>query len=104
MTIVYSLSQAPGPGATAVCTWTGVYSVNMGFWWYCEWPEEIKKHSLMFVRSNEHGQIVSINVLEYVGMLINYAAATRFYRRYPDASDPFPKVLFFADNNTAAES
>jgi hypothetical protein len=75
----------------------------MEFWWYYKWPEEVRQRTLTFVRSNEHGQLISINVLEYAGMLINYAAATHYYRSHPDAGDPFPKVLFFADN-TAAES
>jgi hypothetical protein len=81
----------------------GGYSVDMGFWWYIKWPDEVRMRTLTFVRSNEHGQLVSINVLEYAGMLINYAAASHFYQHFPDTSDPFPKVLFFADN-TAAES
>ena len=75
----------------------------MGFWWYFKWPEEVRKHTLTIVRSNTHGQFVSINMLEYASMLINYAAASHFYSQFPNASDPFPKVLFFADN-TAAES
>ena len=55
----------------------------------------------MFVHSNKHGQLVSINMLKYTSILINYAAATHFYRWCPGASNPFPKVLLFADNTAA---
>ena len=75
----------------------------MDFWWYFEWPEEVRKHTLTFVCSNEHGQLVSINVLKYAGMLINYAAESYFYQHFPNASNPYSKVLLFADN-TAAKS
>ena len=42
-------------------------------------------------------------MLEYAAILVNYAAAYHFYHINPDPSDPFPMVLFYADN-TASES
>lgn len=81
----------------------GGFSVDMGFWWYLKWPKEVEDHTLIYVRSNNSGDLVSINVLEYAALLINYAAAFHFYREHPDPMDPFPSVLFYADN-TAAES
>ena len=79
------------------------YSVNIVFWWYFEWPEEVRKHTLMSICSKAHDQLVSINVLEYAGILIKYASATHFYCQFLDASDPFHKVLSVSDN-TAVES
>ena len=81
----------------------GGFSITMGFWWYIEWPEEIRKHTLIYVRNNKDGTLISINVLEYAAILVNYAAAYHFYHINPDPSDPFPMVLFYADN-TASES
>ena len=75
----------------------------MGYWWYIEWPTEIRQYTLRYVRSNKEGKLISINVLEYAGMLINYAAAYHYYQLHPDAGDPFPTVLFYADNR-ASES
>ena len=70
----------------------------MKFLWYIEWPEEIRKHTLIYVSNNNNGTLTSINVLEYAVILVNYAAAYHFYHNNPDASDPFPMVLFHADN------
>ena len=81
----------------------GGYSIDMKFWWYIEWPDEIKKHTLVYVQNNKDGTLISINVLEYAAILVNYAAAYNFYHTNPDPSDPFPMVLFYADN-TASES
>jgi len=81
----------------------GGFSIAMKFWWYIEWPEEIRKHTLIYVRNNKDGTLISINVLEYAAILVNYAAAYHFYHNNPDPSDPFPMVLFYADN-AASES
>ena len=75
----------------------------MKFLWYIKWPEEIRKHTLIYVSNNNNGTLTSINVLEYAVILVNYAAAYHFYHNNPDASDPFPMVLFYADN-AASES
>ena len=75
----------------------------MQFWWYIEWPEEVRKYTLVYVRNNKDGKLISINVLKYAATLVNYAAAYHFYKHNPDPSDPFPMVLFYADN-TASES
>lgn len=84
-------------------TASGGYSDKMGFWWYYKWPESVHKQTLIYIRNNKDGQLVSINVLEYAALLINYAAAFHYYKNNPDPSDPYPSVLFYADNS-ASES
>ena len=81
----------------------GGYSTDMKFWWYIAWPDKIKSHTLVYVRNNKDRRLVSINVLEYAALLINYAAAYHFYLHNPDPADPYPQVLFYA-NNTASKS
>ena len=81
----------------------GGYSTTMRFWWYIEWPEEVRKHTLIYIRNNKDGKLISINVLEYAAILINYAAAYHYYHNNHDPSDPYPMVLFYADN-TASEA
>ena len=73
----------------------------MKFWWYLEWPPEVQKYTLRFNRTKANGEIISINVLEFAGMIINYAAAYHFYKETPDSTDPFPLVRLFGDNSTA---
>jgi hypothetical protein len=79
----------------------GGYSINMKFWWYIEWPQEIKQFTLRFVKNNADNTLISINVLEYAGLIINYVAATYFYHLDPNPTDPYPSVLLYADNTTA---
>lgn len=84
-------------------TASGGYSDSMGYWYYYKWPKEIQSQTLIYVRNNKDGNLVSINVLEYAALLINYAAAYHYYINNPDPSDPYPSVLFYADNS-ACES
>lgn len=79
----------------------GGYSIDMQFWWYIEWPSEVRKSTLRFVKNNEDNTLISINVLEYAGLIINYVAATHFYLQDADPADPYPSVLLYADNTTA---
>ena len=61
----------------------------------------MQKYTLKFNRTKANGEIVSINVLEFAGMIITYAAAYHFYKEAPDPTDPFPLVRLFGDNSTA---
>ena len=81
----------------------GGFSPAMRFWWYIEWPAEVRNHTLVYIRNNKNGMLISINVLEYAAILINYAASYHFFQQNPDSSDPYPMVLFMADN-TSSES
>ena len=76
----------------------GGFSHTIKFWWYIEWPEEVRKHTLVYIRNNKDGTLISINVLEYAAILINYAASYHYFRQNPDQSDPYPMVLLMADN------
>ena len=75
----------------------------MRFWWYFEWPESVRKHTLIYIRSNKDGTLISINVLEYAAILINYAAAIHYFNNNTEVADPYPVVLFRTDNS-ASES
>ena len=41
----------------------GGYSLDMGFWWYIEWPESIKSQTLKFIFNDADGKLISINAL-----------------------------------------
>ena len=80
----------------------GGYSFDMGYWWYLEWPEAIRRSTLKFVYSNELGNLVSINALEYASLLINFVAATYVLTVVsPSRGDPHPVVLLRADNRSS---
>ena len=52
---------------------TGGYSIAMGFWWYLKWPKLIHNCTLIDVRNKVDDYLISINVLEYIALLITYA-------------------------------
>ena len=80
----------------------GGYSLDMGYWWYMEWPEEIRRCTLKFVYSDEHGNLVSINALEYASLIVNFVAATYVLTVVsPSRGDPHPVVLLRADNRSS---
>ena len=80
----------------------GGYSLDLGFWWYLEWPQSIQKCTLKFVSSDKDGNLVSINALEYASLIINYVAASYVLTQvYPQKGDPHPVVLLYADNRTS---
>jgi hypothetical protein len=50
------------------------YSLSLGFWWHLPFPEEVKLRTLLHKRDNADGLLISINVLEFVTVIINYSA------------------------------
>ena len=79
----------------------GGFSIEMKFWWYIEWDDRIKKRTLRYIKNNKNDTLISINVLEYAALIINYIAATFFFHKNPSPSDPYPTTLLYADNTTA---
>ena len=76
----------------------------MRFWWYIEWPREVRERTLLHIRERGHPDLISINVLEYATIIINFVAATYFFTKVaPNTKDPYPVALIEADN-TSAES
>ena len=82
----------------------GGYSVDMQFWWHLEWPEAVRRRTLLYIKNNDDNSLISINVLEYATTIINYVAATHFFTSVaPNPADPYPIVQIDADN-TSSES
>ena len=83
----------------------GGYSDNL-FWWHVEWPETIKKLTLKHLKISRRCKIskelVSINLLEFVVEIINYAAIIVFFRENPKTcSHEYPLLLNWTDNMTS---
>jgi hypothetical protein len=53
----------------------GGYSLSLGFWWHLPFPEEVKLRTLLHKRDNADSLLISINVLDFVTVIINYCAA-----------------------------
>jgi hypothetical protein len=57
--------------------------------------------TLRYHQNNRDGKLISINVLEFASVIINYAAMSLYFRLHQDPSNPFPIALLFADNVAA---
>ena len=54
-----------------------------------------------YIRNDNDRKLISINVLEYTNVIINYVASTFYFTKTnPDPADPYPAALIEADNTT----
>ena len=83
----------------------GGYSENL-FWWHVEWPNEIKsltiKNLMITKKCLATNDLVSINLLEFVVEIINYAAITTLFQdKHLSVVHEFPILLNWTDNTSA---
>ena len=82
----------------------GGFSIDMKLWWYIEWPDAIRRRTLLYIRSKGINRLIRINALEYATIIISFVTATYFFTKInPDPTDPYPVALIEADN-TCVES
>ena len=82
----------------------GGFSTDLGFWWQVDWPEEIKNRTLVHIKDGKSGQLISINALEYLVVIINYAAASFCHQenvREGNNRAECPTNLNLVDNTSA---
>jgi len=83
----------------------GGFSTNMSFWWYVDWPPDISSRTLKHFTKKYKGlqnQLLSINLLEYVAILVSYAAAIQSLRTFSySIPHPNPTINILSDNTTA---
>ena len=83
----------------------GGYSAELQFWFYIEWPEDIKKRTLKHFKRTikiDHEKFTSINLLEYVTILVLYAAATQAVQDNKRLSkNEYPTIKIMSDNTSA---
>ncbi len=75
--------------------------IALGFWWHIRFPYEVIQRTLLFKSDNEDGLMISINVLEFVTVIINYCAALHIFRTTNATEDPHPVLLNITDNASA---
>ena len=79
----------------------GGYSVDLAFIWYLTWSGQIYKRTILFLEKND-ASLVSINMMEFCGVIINYCAALTALDVDPDViNDPWPVLLAWCDNTSA---
>ncbi len=79
----------------------GGYSISLGYWWYLPFPEELIQWIRMHKKDNKYGQLISINVLEFVTVIINYCTSLHMFMMKSITNDPHPVLLNVTDNASA---
>jgi hypothetical protein len=64
-------------------------------------PEEVKLRMLLHKWDNADGHLISINVLKFVTIIINYCAALHMVLSTNPTTDPYPVLLNIADSASA---
>ncbi len=81
----------------------GGYSTLLGYWWHIPFPDEVKQRTLHHEKDNKDGRLISINVLEFVTVIINYCASLHVVTTTSASNDLYP-VFLNVTNNTSALS
>ena len=83
----------------------GGFSTSLKFWWFFQWPPIVQKQNIKNFKQtykSPNGQILSINLFEYVAIIISYAAAILSYRiKRANSTHPFPVIKIYSDNKSA---
>lgn len=80
---------------------SGGFSIKLRFIWHIEFPIEIQQRTILHIKSGP--EQIGINVLEFVAIIINYAAALTIILLEPPTDDPYPILLNHADNKAATK-
>ena len=82
----------------------GGFSPCLTFWWFVNWPAEVRHRTIKFFKADHGGsdEFVSINALEFVVVILNYAASKLAILQNKDRYDiPNPVLMNYADNTSA---
>ena len=79
----------------------GGYSLNLKFWYHVQFPDEIIRRTLKHLPNNEDKKLISINVLEFLIVIINYCGAWTVFGSENVTEDPHPILLNGVDNMSA---
>jgi hypothetical protein len=78
----------------------GGFFITLGFWWHIHFPDKVVQRTLQFKTSNNNGMLLSINVLEFVMVIINYCAALHVVQKSPITDYPHPVILIVTNNSS----
>ena len=82
----------------------GGFSIELGFFWHLRWPDSITSKSLKFFKRKAHfnGEIISINLLQYIVVIINYAICSfLFTANNLNNEYKYQTLLNWSDNRSA---
>jgi hypothetical protein len=71
----------------------GSYSSDLWFWWFIPFPDKIIVGTLLHLKNSNDQNSISIKVLEYVTIIINYCGVLTAYLEGGFTDNPHPVVL-----------
>jgi hypothetical protein len=82
---------------------SGGFSSELTFWWQLSWPWDIRSRTLLHLK-NRDPNLLSINLLEYTGLIVTFAGAIVALKSNPPLAHPLHPLLQLWTNNTAADA
>ena len=79
----------------------GGYSIELRVWWHLAFPDEVVQRTLLYLPNDAGERLISINVLEFVTVIISYCAALTVIEGDNFVDDPYPVLLIITDNTSA---
>ncbi len=79
----------------------GGYSIALTFFWYMTWSTAIYHRTKKFIHNDSDKLFISINVLEFASVIINYCAALTVIETLNVTDDPWPVLLAWCDNTSS---
>ena len=90
------LGDSPGDSSLESC---GAYCFPLKYWWYIRFPLSIRERTIKYLKKGDEN-VISINVLKYVTVIINYCAVVTIVKS-GITDDPNPVIRFITDNTSA---
>jgi hypothetical protein len=78
----------------------GGFSIKLRFIWFLTWPVDILYRTKKFLKNNKDGNFVSINMLEFISVILEYCAALTVFDTEDFTNDPWPVFLARCDNKS----
>jgi hypothetical protein len=79
----------------------GGYSIGLKFWCHINFTEEVKLRTLLHKMDNKDSKLISINVLKFVTVIVNYIASLHVTTTTKIINDPYPVLLNITNNASA---
>ncbi len=73
----------------------------LGFWWHIRFLDEVVQRTLRFKTNNDNSMLMSIIILEFMTVIINYCAALHVVWTTPVTDDSHPVILIVTENSSA---
>jgi hypothetical protein len=82
-------------------TGMGGYSLDLKFGWHLPVPEEVQQRTLLHGEENSDRQLISISVLDFVTVIIDYITSLHVITTTNFTADPYWVLLNVTDNTSA---